>query len=341
MSNKQKNKDSLSRSIEADENTTPGNDINISKDKLKNNHPTYHRFPGPVSARAALRIAFDKAAYADLVAHAKSTLENEICGVLAGNVHQDETGEFLHIHTIIPGENTLQGSTNVTFTQETWNKIHQILEKKFPEMQILGWYHTHPGFGTEFSEMDLFIQENFFPLPTQISLLTDPLSGEVAISINSDSGPQRIDRFWIDGREVRCRIKSKTSDMDKIDTSQLAENIQALETRLNQFVQDSVERRNQRSSFVMFIILFIFTLLLAYAGYTIYKSYFTEKPESIVKDFGSIPITIQADDKTIVMQVNFRGFVLDNSSDEDQQKTPVMDMKEKKPAEPETPGGNE
>lgn len=337
MSNKQKQKDSLSKSIDTEENMA----IKASKNDLKRNHPTYHRFPGPDSARAALRVAFDKIAYADLVAHAKSSLENEVCGVLAGHVHHDEAGEFLHIHTIIPGENTLQGSTNVTFTQETWNNIHQILEEKYPEMQILGWYHTHPGFGTEFSEMDLFIQENFFPLPTQISFLTDPLSGETAISINSDNGPQRIDRFWIDGREIRCRIKSKATDTDKVDTSQLAENIQALETRLNQFVQDSVERRNQRSSFLMFITLCVITLLLVFIGYNIYKSYFTEKPESIVKNFGSIPITIQAEDKTIVMQVDFRGFIIDNSRDEDPQKMPVMDSKEKNTAAPETPGGNE
>ena len=36
-------------------------------------------------------------------------------------------------------------------------------------LKIVGWYHTHPGFGVEFSEMDLFIQQNFFGGPAQIA----------------------------------------------------------------------------------------------------------------------------------------------------------------------------
>src|SRR5712675_1002427 len=39
------------------------------------------------------------------------------------------------------------GSTHVTFTQETWNHIHQSLERNYPKLQIVGWYHSHPGFG--------------------------------------------------------------------------------------------------------------------------------------------------------------------------------------------------
>ena len=71
--------------------------------------------------------------------------------------------------------------------------------------RVVGWYHTHPGFGVEFSEMDLFIQRNFFPDSAQIALVTDPLGGAVAICVNAAGGIEYLDRFWVDGREQPCR----------------------------------------------------------------------------------------------------------------------------------------
>ncbi len=36
------------------------------------------------------------------------------------------------------------------------------MEEKHSSLSIVGWYHSHPGFGVEFSDMDMFIQKNFF-----------------------------------------------------------------------------------------------------------------------------------------------------------------------------------
>ncbi|MFC1840334.1 Mov34/MPN/PAD-1 family protein [Thermodesulfobacteriota bacterium] len=342
MSKKRKKKDPISKSIKTGINEPPVTDIYISsKSQPKINQSTYRLFPGPRSAVATLRIAFNKTAYADLISHSKSSLDNEVCGVLAGHIHHDESGDFIFVHTIIPGENTLQKSTNVTFTQETWNKIHQILEDKYPEMQILGWYHTHPGFGTEFSEMDIFIQQNFFPLPTQISLVSDPLSGEVAICINSDNGTEMIDRFWVDGREIRCRTKSPAAGNEKPDNSHLSEDIHSLEKRLNQFIQDSVDRRHQQSSFLTFITISILIIIVMFIGFNLYKSYFSEKRDPVMQNFGSVPLAIQVDDKTVLMQVSFQGYVINENPNKDNQEIPVTDFEKEKSSQEESSGGNQ
>src|SRR5882757_10754981 len=60
-------------------------------------------FPGPREARALLRVAVDRAAYAELIAHAKASLDKEICGVLAGTVCEDDHGVFVHVAVAIPG----------------------------------------------------------------------------------------------------------------------------------------------------------------------------------------------------------------------------------------------
>ena len=43
-----------------------------------------------------------------------------------------------------------------------------------PERIIVGWYHTHPGFGIFLSNMDAFIHENFFSFPWEPAYVFDP-----------------------------------------------------------------------------------------------------------------------------------------------------------------------
>ena len=57
-------------------------------------------------------------------------------------------------------------------------RIHETLETKYPGKKIVGWYHTHPGFGIFLSGMDLFIQNNFFNQPWQIATVYDPKAEE-------------------------------------------------------------------------------------------------------------------------------------------------------------------
>jgi proteasome lid subunit RPN8/RPN11 len=162
-------------------------------------------FPGPEDADEILRVALGGAGYADLIAHAKSSLDREVCGVLVGRQCEDRHGRFVEVQAIIRGEAAKERGAHVTYTQETWKAIHEVKDRDFPRLQIVGWYHTHPGFGVEFSEMDMFIQENFFSGAGQVAYLTDPLGGEEALCVNTPEGPRLLGRFWVDGRERTCR----------------------------------------------------------------------------------------------------------------------------------------
>ena len=79
---------------------------------------------------------------------------------------------------MIHGEHSDNKAAQVTFTSETWNHIQQELEQHFSEKRILGWYHTHPGFGIFLSAMDMFIHENFFNQSDQLALVYDPIQHE-------------------------------------------------------------------------------------------------------------------------------------------------------------------
>ncbi|MDB5321600.1 MAG: hypothetical protein JWN40_3231 [Phycisphaerales bacterium] len=113
--------------------------------------------------------------------HGKSSEDIEVCGVLVGSVFHDSAGAWLHVQHAIEGNHATQRAAQVTFTAETWTHIQSIMDREYPELRILGWYHTHPGFGIFLSDMDVFIQENFFPEPWQVALVYDPKAKEEGV----------------------------------------------------------------------------------------------------------------------------------------------------------------
>ncbi len=106
--------------------------------------------------------------------HARSSSKTEICGVLIG---QDRDG-CVRVQASITGQNAEEAGAHVTFTQDTWEHIYKIKDRDFPEERIVGWYHSHPGFGVFLSEHDTFIHKNFFSSPGQVAWVFDPHSDE-------------------------------------------------------------------------------------------------------------------------------------------------------------------
>jgi proteasome lid subunit RPN8/RPN11 len=106
--------------------------------------------------------------------HARASMKAEVCGVLIGTADRERT----LIEACIAGINAAQGGAHVTFTQDTWEHIYKIKDQQFPDGKIVGWYHSHPGFGVFLSEHDLFIQENFFSSPHQVAWVYDPHTDE-------------------------------------------------------------------------------------------------------------------------------------------------------------------
>ena len=135
--------------------------------------------PVPAGARQrGFQAVFRRLALEEIHNHGKETTEVEICGVLVGNIYRDSFGPWLYIESSIRGDAAEGHATQVTFKAETWEHIQQEMETKHPDQRIVGWYHTHPGFGIFLSGMDLFIQDNFFNLPWQTAFVYDPIGGD-------------------------------------------------------------------------------------------------------------------------------------------------------------------
>lgn len=106
--------------------------------------------------------------------HARAHPKTEVCGVLIG----EDAGGTIEIDASIEGVNAAQAGTHVTFTQDAWEAIYKVKDELYPDARIVGWYHSHPGFGVFLSEHDMFIQENFFSSPGQVAWVYDPHTDE-------------------------------------------------------------------------------------------------------------------------------------------------------------------
>lgn len=123
--------------------------------------------------------------------HGHSLTQVEVCGVLIGNGYRDERGPFVYVEGSIRGEHAGSQLAQVTFTPETWTHIQDELDQKHPHLRIVGWYHTHPGFGVFLSPMDMFIHENFFNSAEQLALVYDPVGNDEGVFIWREGVPKR------------------------------------------------------------------------------------------------------------------------------------------------------
>jgi proteasome lid subunit RPN8/RPN11 len=125
--------------------------------------------------------------------HARSSMEAEICGVLIGSIEHGAT----IIANTIEGQGARQAGTHVTFTQETWAHVYEVKDSQYPDDRIVGWYHSHPGFGVFLSEHDIFIHKNFFSDPNQVAWVFDPHSDEEGCFVWQDGEIVRLQKLEV------------------------------------------------------------------------------------------------------------------------------------------------
>ncbi len=76
------------------------------------------------------------------------------------------------------------------------SKFRRLKKKQKTEnIRVVGWWHSHPGFGCFLSPTDLKTQEYFFPESYQVALVVDPVRDELGfytLGNNSEKGYKEI-----------------------------------------------------------------------------------------------------------------------------------------------------
>lgn len=146
--------------------------------------------------------------YKEIHRFTKNKTTNESGGMLVGTIIEEFGKTNVVITGFIEAKFSEATPTTLTFTHETWEYVHERIEKKHQGKKIVGWIHTHPDFGIFLSEYDKFIHQNFFNEEYQVAYVIDPI--------------QNIEGFyfWLDEKIEKCKgfyIYDKTGTDITID----------------------------------------------------------------------------------------------------------------------------
>ena len=111
------------------------------------------------------------------------------------------TGRSSWSNESIRCDKAVSNAGDVTFTHEAWNEVHQQMDTKFTDRDIVGWYHSHPNFGIFLSDRDCFIQDHFFNGPGQIAYVVDPVNGVEGVFAWRNGKAKLFPHFWV-GDEI-------------------------------------------------------------------------------------------------------------------------------------------
>lgn len=113
-------------------------------------------------------------------AHAGQHLSYEVGGIVMGIPRQERaTGKWtVEITDTFIAKYTVNRGASITFTPDTWSAANRVIDQEYADgaERMVGWYHTHPGYGIFLSSFDLFIHESFFTQPWHIALVVDPIN---------------------------------------------------------------------------------------------------------------------------------------------------------------------
>ncbi len=138
----------------------------------------------------AVAVMMTPRALSQVAEHAASDLDNEVGGVLVGKwmLEGQNHEEVVLVESILRARYVRQGSTFITFTQDSLVALNDELEANHPRRLMVGWYHTHPRMGVFLSGYDTWLHEHFFPESWQVALVIEPLSTACGFFIRTADG---------------------------------------------------------------------------------------------------------------------------------------------------------
>jgi proteasome lid subunit RPN8/RPN11 len=166
-------------------------------------------------ARSDFRVYFDAETHARIVQHAGEDKSFEICGVLVGSWQQDANGPFVMVSQSIRCDEAAKKSGEVTFTHDAWTTINREMDTRFVDLKIVGWYHSHPGFGVFLSERDVFIHEHFFANPGQVALVVDPTQKTEGVFVWRNGKPKPCSHYWVGQRICTSAVEEPAAEVEQ------------------------------------------------------------------------------------------------------------------------------
>lgn len=137
------------------------------------------------------RVVFWEEAFAQMDQFAQEHPGGENGGFLVGtkrNLKSLEEYEILVEH-FVPLAPSRGGTSRFAMSRDHYMALQKQLSSSGSNLRIVGWMHSHPGFGVFLSAFDKEQHERLFPRPWQIAYVIDAQHGDRALY-------HCVDRVW-------------------------------------------------------------------------------------------------------------------------------------------------
>ncbi len=123
-------------------------------------------------------IVLSQLALRQISAHSNSNLDYEVGGAILGRAFRSNGQAFVEVRAAIPAVTADHGPVHFTFTADAWSQLHKDRNENYPDLDIVGWFHTHPDLGVFYSSDDVVVHSAAFTLPWHIGMVIDPIRKE-------------------------------------------------------------------------------------------------------------------------------------------------------------------
>ncbi len=102
----------------------------------------------------------------------------EALGFLVGDVCRWNDERFSMVYDVVTGQLDAT-ATSVRFREEAFESMFDELDELDYDYVLIGWYHSHPGYTSFMSHVDLDTQIRMFNQPFHVALVADPITMEL------------------------------------------------------------------------------------------------------------------------------------------------------------------
>lgn len=127
-----------------------------------------------------VEVILSQVAVRHIAAHSYSNLDYELGGALLGRAFQANGQVFVLIKAAIPASTADHGPVHFTFTADAWSQLHRDRAESYPDLDIVGWFHTHPDLGVFYSSDDVVVHSAAFTQPWHVGMVIDPVRKETS-----------------------------------------------------------------------------------------------------------------------------------------------------------------
>jgi len=156
--------------------------------------------------------------------HALRDTTVELGGILLGKeCVDDEAGEpFVWITRSLEAKHYENTQASFTYTHDSWEEITRERDRLYPDLDIVGWYHTHPDFGIFLSSHDLFIHRHFFAQRLQVAYVIDPIRQTRGFFRWRGDGLEQVGGYYVVAdRGDRVALARLVNDLENLPNAEV------------------------------------------------------------------------------------------------------------------------